>query len=99
MKKITFFSLVTFLLLFCSITTINGQSTDTDFNAGAAVIDMGISPQTDENGLIPYGLVVALVDAGIPVNWIINDSNCEINSPLHASGKSCDFIICYVRKT
>ena len=62
---------VTFLLL---ITTsiLYGQTTYTDFNAGAAIIDMGKSTQTVNNGLKPYGLVVDLVDNGIPVNWIIN---------------------------
>jgi len=74
MKKITFFSLVTFLVLLFSTKVVLGQSTPTNFNAGAAVIDMGISPQTDNNGLKPYGLVVALVDAGVPVNWIIKDT-------------------------
>ncbi len=82
MKKITFFSLVTFLLVLCSSTAVTGQdvplhspsATLTDFDAGAAVIDMGITPQTDNNGLKPYGLVMALVEAGVPVNWIILDT-------------------------
>ena len=47
------------------------QSTLTDFNEGAAIIDMGISPQTTNNALKPYGLVHALVVEGIPVHWII----------------------------
>ena len=50
------------------------QSTPTDFNAGAAIIDMGITPQTSNNALKPYGLVHALVGEGIPVHWIIKDS-------------------------
>ncbi|MBV1922792.1 MAG: HYR domain-containing protein, partial [Flavobacteriaceae bacterium] len=49
-------------------------STLTDFNVGAAVIDMGISPQTENNGLRPYGLVYELVNnLNIPVYWVIKD--------------------------
>ena len=43
---------------------------------------MGIANQTDNNGLKPYGLVVDLVNAGIPVNWIINpNKDFGSNSP------------------
>ncbi|UCE94250.1 MAG: hypothetical protein JSV73_02925, partial [Flavobacteriaceae bacterium] len=41
--------------------------------AGSVIIDMGVSTQTIENGLKPYGLVYRLVDSvGIPVVWSIN---------------------------
>jgi len=50
-----------------------GTSQLVDFNAGAAVIDMGITAQTDNNALKPYGLVYELVSSGIPVHWIIRD--------------------------
>jgi len=84
MKKITFLSLLTFLvlLLFSTSTVISQITTPTNFNAGAAVVDMGIADQTDNNGLRPYGLVVDLVQNGIPVNWIINpNKNFENGSP------------------
>ncbi|PHS05549.1 MAG: hypothetical protein COA88_12260, partial [Kordia sp.] len=60
------------LLLITAQTSLFSQTTYTDFNQGAAVIDMGIANQTDNNGLKPYGLVINLVNAGIPVNWVIN---------------------------
>jgi uncharacterized repeat protein (TIGR01451 family) len=41
---------------------------------GSRIINMGITPQTTANGLKPYGLVYALLDAGIPVKWAISVS-------------------------
>ncbi len=50
--------------------TVNSYYT---FNAGSCVIDMGISPQTINNGLKPYGLVYELSNIyKIPVFWSIN---------------------------
>ncbi len=66
-------SFVLIVILFITAhSNLSAQTTYTDFNQGAAVIDMGIANQTDNNGLKPYGLVITLVNAGIPVNWIIN---------------------------
>lgn len=66
-----------------------------NFSAGAAVIDMGISPQTVNNWLKPYGLVYQLVKSGIAVNWIINpnksfvdESNKVDQIDLSVSGKT-----------
>ena len=51
-----------------------------NFAAGAAVIDMGIVPQTVNNGLKPYGLVYELVKNGIVVQWIINPNKSYIDA-------------------
>ncbi|WP_304421311.1 Ig-like domain-containing protein, partial [Profundicola chukchiensis] len=49
--------------------TVNSYHT---FSQGAAIIDMGISPQTYNNGLKPYGLVYELSNVhDIPVYWSI----------------------------
>ena len=41
--------------------------------AGSYIIDMGVSPQTVNNGLKPYGLIYALIkDYKVPVKWVIN---------------------------
>ena len=70
------------IVLIVSVCNLVGQTTLTNFNEGAAIIDMGIANQTDNNGLKPYGLVVDLVNAGIPVNWIINpNKDFGSNSP------------------
>ena len=49
--------------------------------AGACVIDMGITPQTVNNGLAPYGLVYDLVvNHKVPVYWIINPNKTYVNA-------------------
>ncbi|MBV1888086.1 MAG: choice-of-anchor D domain-containing protein, partial [Urechidicola sp.] len=51
------------------------------FAQGACVIDMGITPQTVNNGLVPYGLVYDLVqNYDIPVYWIINPDKTFVNA-------------------
>lgn len=43
------------------------------FQAGSCIIDMGVTPQTYNNGLKPYGLVYQLLNTNrIPVYWCIN---------------------------
>ena len=59
---------------------LDGTSTATDFNSGAAVIDMGVSPQTEGNALKPYGLIYDLVSNGIPVYWIIKDNKSFVDA-------------------
>jgi hypothetical protein len=60
-------------ILFLSGTWINGTAADETLPAGAFIIDMGITPQTFDNGLKPYGMVYDLVENfGVPVRWVIN---------------------------
>ncbi|WP_196886051.1 gliding motility-associated C-terminal domain-containing protein [Aureivirga sp. CE67] len=39
------------------------------FETGTAVVNLGVEPQTYDNGLKPYGMVYDLVSNGIPVYW------------------------------
>jgi uncharacterized repeat protein (TIGR01451 family) len=61
------------------------------FEAGASIIDMGVAPQTVNNGLKPYGLVYELANNNdIPVYWSINPEKNWSNaagSTVTASGK------------
>ena len=51
------------------------------FSAGACVIDMGIIPQTVNNGLAPYGLIYDLVqNDNVPVYWIIDPDKSFVNA-------------------
>jgi hypothetical protein len=51
------------------------QSTIETIPAGAYIINMGVTPQTYDNALKPYGLAYKLVtDFRVPVKWIINSS-------------------------
>ncbi len=46
--------------------------------AGSFIINMGITPQTINNGLRPYGLIFQLVrNQNVPVKWIINPSKAK----------------------
>jgi SprB repeat len=52
--------------------SLHGQTT---FTTGSFIINMGITPQTVNNGLKPYGMVYDLVkNHKVPVHWVINQS-------------------------
>ncbi len=59
-------------ILFLSASTLAQTSTPTLIPAGSFIVNMGIVPQTVANGLRPYGLVYALLQANCPVEWVIN---------------------------
>ena len=45
---------------------------------GAFIINMGVIPQTNSNGLKPYGMIYDLiVKYKIPIKWIINDTKAR----------------------
>lgn len=45
---------------------------------GSFIIDMGVTPQTVENGLMPYGLVYDLLaNFQVPIEWVINPSKSK----------------------
>ncbi|NND12250.1 MAG: DUF11 domain-containing protein, partial [Flavobacteriaceae bacterium] len=50
------------------------------FYTGSAIIDMGVSIQTYNNGLIPFGLVYDLsINNKIPVYWAVKNSKSWVN--------------------
>lgn len=57
----------------------------TNFPAGVYIIDMGQPVQTVNNGLKPYGLVYALINAGIPVNWAIEPTKAKDGIDFYAT--------------
>jgi hypothetical protein len=60
--------------LFC-IQNLKGQTT---INPGSFIINMGISTQTVNNGLRPYGMVYDLIrNHNVPVLWVINASKSK----------------------
>lgn len=45
------------------------------FSTGSFIINMGVTPQTVNNGLRPYGLVYELLNThNVPIYWVINSS-------------------------
>ena len=61
---------LSFLMLGIGFGTVMAQ-TDETIPAGSFIINMGVEPQTVNNGLRPYGLVYALLKAQVPVKWVI----------------------------
>ncbi len=50
------------------------------FQAGSCIIDMGVKPQSYNNGIKPYGLVYQLVNVyKVPVYWAINTNKTFTN--------------------
>ena len=62
---------------FISILSFIGQlyaATET-LSTGSFIINMGVTPQTVNNGLKPYGLIFDLLqNCHVPIKWIINQS-------------------------
>lgn len=93
--KCHFYSLTLYLfLLVCPSTFAHEDSvtcgeaavtTSTNFPAGVYIIDMGQTSQTINNGLKPYGLVYALINAGIPVNWAIEPTKAKDGIDFYAT--------------
>ena len=93
--KSAFFSLaLNLFLLLASNTYANKGSGDygeaaatitTSFPAGVYIIDMGQTTQTINNGLKPYGLVYALINAEIPVNWAIEPTKAKDGIDFYAT--------------
>lgn len=47
------------------------------FQPGSYIINMGIVPQTVNNGTHPYGLIQKLMKLRVPVSWIINPTKTK----------------------
>lgn len=56
----------------CTATATVTVLATVNFTSGAYIIDMGRPIQTIANGLKPYGLVYALIDTNVAVDWAIN---------------------------
>ena len=53
--------------------TVGGQAIN--MAPGSYIINMGVQPQTESNGLKPYGMVYELTtEYSVPIDWIINPS-------------------------
>jgi len=64
-------------LLFCSATVRLHAQTQT-FSTGSYIINMGVTPQTVNNGLKPYGMVYDLVkNYKVPIRWAITPGKAK----------------------
>ncbi len=83
-----------YIFLVCSVDAFAGIER---IPPGSFIINLGISPQTKENGLKPYGLVYDLLqNFNVPVKWVINSSKSKDGDDFiynNTSYKSGSFII------
>ena len=76
--KVFFSGIVLFLLLLILTAQSLKAQTPITFKTGSFIINMGISPQTINNGLKPYGLIYDLIkNYQVPVYWIINPTKVK----------------------
>jgi hypothetical protein len=63
------------------------QSTNETLSSGAFIINMGVTPQTKNNGLRPYGMIYDLLENyETPVKWIINDAKAKDGTDFSYNG-------------
>lgn len=65
------------LLIFLVLPLAGQTTTNMTIPAGSFIINMGVTPQTIANGLKPYGMVYALLQAKCPVHWVINPGKAK----------------------
>ena len=86
------------LAIFMLFSTLSLKATTNDtIPKGSIIIDMGVVPQTYDNGLKPYGLIYELVtDYYTPIHWSISDSKSKDGTDFTHNGhdfKGGPFII------
>jgi hypothetical protein len=75
------------MMFFIAPFTSNAQ-TET-FNTGSYIINMGIVPQTMNNGLKPYGLIYDLIkNNGVVVKWVISPTKVKDGEDFNYNGTS-----------
>ncbi|NNJ56753.1 MAG: hypothetical protein HKP14_11490, partial [Bacteroidia bacterium] len=73
LKRVTYVALFFTILLFGLKTNVVAQTQQ--IKSGSHIIDMGVTTQTINNAIRPYGLVYTLIrDYNVPVVWAINQS-------------------------
>ncbi|TAD93602.1 MAG: hypothetical protein EAY75_00910, partial [Bacteroidetes bacterium] len=85
----TFFTAAIALMLLMAIgaNTASGQSVT--FPAGSFIINMGVTPQTNENGLRPYGMIYDLLrNNSVPISWVINPTKAKDGEDFFHNGVS-----------
>ncbi len=74
------------LVALLSINSLQAQTNET-IASGSFIINMGIMPQTFNNGLKPYGMVYDLVkNYGVPIKWVINGAKSKDGTDFSYNG-------------
>ncbi len=70
--------------------SVNNSDTSVSnlITSGSFIIDMGITPQSIDNGVKPYGLIYALIDEHqVPIEWVIKNSKIKDGIDFSHNGK------------
>ncbi len=68
---------VLLILISLNNNTLKAQGSET-FSAGTYIINMGVTPQTESNGLKPYGMMYDLIkNYSVPIKWVINPAKVK----------------------
>ena len=82
--------LLLYLFLFFNVGTpkIAKAGTET-LSSGSFIINMGVTPQTYNNGIKPYGMIYdMIVNYNVPVKWVIDQSKSKDGTDFIHSGTS-----------
>jgi hypothetical protein len=72
-----YLNLVLLCLIFFLNVDVKAQGPET-IESGSFIINMGITPQNEENGLRPYGMVYDLLkNFQVPIKWVINPTKSK----------------------
>ena len=67
-----------FLLLFIFLFSSYVKASNENISSGSFIVNLGVTPQTIQNGLKPYGLVYEMLkNYKVPVKWIIRDDKAK----------------------
>jgi hypothetical protein len=78
-----------FLLAFYFTVPKSAKASTESIPAGSYIVDMGVTPQTINNGLRPYGLIYDLiVNYSVPVKWVIDQSKVKDGADFIYNGNS-----------
>jgi uncharacterized repeat protein (TIGR01451 family) len=82
-----YFKCIYWVVMLVAVFSVRPALAD-QFLANSIVINMGITPQTVNNGVKPYGLVDALIDGNIPVYWAIDNAKSKDGVDFTVGGTS-----------
>jgi uncharacterized repeat protein (TIGR01451 family) len=71
-----------------AVAALPTSATLSPFPIGSYIVDMGVPTQTIANGVKPYGLVYALIQAKVPVSWVIKDGKAKDDIDMTVAGKN-----------
>jgi hypothetical protein len=89
MKRYTrsFIAVLLYTMFIFQCLDVKAQYSNQQVKKGSYIINMGVVPQTRNNGLRPYGLIYELIrNRTIPVKWVINPAKIKDGNDFRHNG-------------